>query len=68
MQHIVVTGVSSGIGRAIARLLAARGYHVFGSVRREADARSLRAELGTACTPLLFDVTDEAAARAAAGG
>lgn len=57
----VVTGVSTGIGLAIARVLASRGVHVFGSVRRPADADRVRAELGGAFTPLFFDVTDTAA-------
>jgi len=62
----VVTGVSTGIGRAIARRMIAAGWHVFGSVRREADAASLRAEFADKATPLLFDVTDEAAVKAGA--
>lgn len=57
----VVTGVSKGIGAAIARELAAKGCHVFGSVRSLADAAPLAAELGAArFTPLVFDITDEA--------
>lgn len=63
---VVVTGVSSGIGRAAAIRLAASGFHVFGSVRREQDAQALQRELGDRFTPLLFDVCDEAAVRAAA--
>ncbi|GAA3995640.1 SDR family NAD(P)-dependent oxidoreductase [Hymenobacter fastidiosus] len=58
---ILITGVSSGVGLATARAFLSRGYHVFGSVRNPADARRLQAELGAACTPLLFDVTDAAA-------
>lgn len=44
----------------------AAGYHVFGSVRKEADGATLKAALGERFTPLLFDVTDEEAIRAAA--
>jgi NAD(P)-dependent dehydrogenase (short-subunit alcohol dehydrogenase family) len=62
---VVVTGVSTGIGLAIARVLVRHDVHVFGSVRRAADADRVRAELGTGFTPLLFDVTDPAAIQAA---
>lgn len=62
---VLVTGVSSGIGLAIAQGLLARGYRVFGSVRREADAEALVARHGRAFVPLVFDVTDEAALQAA---
>ena len=62
---VVVTGASTGIGFATARVLIARGAHVLGSVRRTTDASRLRAELGEGFTPLVFDVTDEAAVRAA---
>lgn len=55
---VLVTGVSSGIGLAIAEALLARGYQVFGSVRRLEDARSLAEKGGEAFVPLLFDVTD----------
>lgn len=66
-KSIVITGVSSGVGLAAARAFLAGGYRVFGSIRREADAEQLRAELGPDFMPLLFDVTDaEAVARAAA--
>jgi NAD(P)-dependent dehydrogenase (short-subunit alcohol dehydrogenase family) len=65
-RAVVVTGASTGIGLATARVLAHRGVHVLGSVRRPADADRLRAELGGAFTPLMFDVTDIEAMRAAA--
>lgn len=56
----VVTGASTGIGRAIAKSLIDEGWRVFASVRKESDADKLRDALGEALTPLIFDVTDEA--------
>ncbi|WP_441276778.1 SDR family NAD(P)-dependent oxidoreductase [Tardiphaga sp. 172_B4_N1_3] len=66
MRSIVITGVSTGIGHATAKLLLARGFRVFGSVRRQVDTERLQAEFGANFIPLLFDVTDEAAVLAAA--
>lgn len=57
-RSVVVTGASTGIGLAIARLLVAEGFHVFASVRRQQDADRLTADIGEEVTPLLFDVTD----------
>ncbi|HBK93157.1 MAG TPA: oxidoreductase [Parvularcula sp.] len=59
-KSAVVTGVSSGIGRAIAKSLTDAGWRVFGSVRRERDAIEAAAALGGNFSPLIFDVTDEA--------
>ncbi len=67
MKSVVVTGASTGIGHGAAKVLVAEGFRVFGSVRSQRDAEKLKAELGSAFVPLLFDVTDEAAVRAAAG-
>jgi NAD(P)-dependent dehydrogenase (short-subunit alcohol dehydrogenase family) len=66
MKSVVVTGASTGIGWATAKLLLDRGFRVFGSVRKQADADRLKGEFGTNFTPLFFDVTDEAAVLAAA--
>jgi NAD(P)-dependent dehydrogenase (short-subunit alcohol dehydrogenase family) len=66
MQSAVITGASTGIGWATAKLLLDRGFRVFGSVRKQPDADRLKAEFGANFTPLLFDVTDEAAVLAAA--
>lgn len=53
-RHALVTGASSGIGRATALRLATAGWHVFAGVRTVEDGE----RLGTAVTPLLLDVTD----------
>ena len=66
MQSVVVTGVSTGIGWGITKVLIQRGLRVFGSVRKTQDAERLSKEFGGQFIPLLFDVTDEAAVRAAA--
>src|ERR1700704_6121554 len=66
MRSVVITGASTGIGWATAKLLLDREFRVFGSVRKRADADRLKAEFGANFTPLLFDVTDEAAVLAAA--
>ena len=66
MQSVVITGASTGIGWATAKLLIDRGFRVFGSVRKPADADRLKAEFGANFVPLVFDVTDEAAVLAAA--
>ena len=66
MQSVVITGVSTGIGWATAKLLLDRGFRVFGSTRKQTDADRLKTEFGPNFTPLMFDVTDEAAVLAAA--
>ena len=66
MRSVVITGASTGIGWATAKMLLDRGFRVFGSVRKQADAERLKSEFGANFTPLLFDVTDEAAVLAAA--
>ena len=61
MKSIVVTGVSTGIGKAIAKSLIENGYQVFGSVRNGVDSKQLKLELNENFIPLIFDVTDEKA-------
>jgi NAD(P)-dependent dehydrogenase (short-subunit alcohol dehydrogenase family) len=58
--HTVVTGASSGIGRATALRLAAQGQHVFAGVRNPDDGEALGAAArGGELTPVRLDVTDE---------
>src|SRR5579862_5474567 len=64
MKSVVVTGASTGIGWGCAKVLTASGFRVFGSVRKQDDAERLARQLGANFTPLIFDVTDEAAAAA----
>ena len=66
MKSVVVTGASTGIGFATARVLTSRGFRVFGSVRCDADADRVAKELGPLLVPVLFDVTDRDAVHAAA--
>tara|TARA_R110000824_G_scaffold118960_14_gene272307 strand:+ start:441468 stop:441656 length:189 start_codon:yes stop_codon:yes gene_type:complete len=61
MKHYVVTGVSSGVGLALARHLVAQGHRVYGTVRNPEDAERVCTELGNAFVPLLMDMTDEGA-------
>ena len=61
---VLITGTSSGIGRACAVELAGRGFHVLAGVRNEADAEAVRALNPDRIEPLMLDVTDtEALAR-----
>jgi NAD(P)-dependent dehydrogenase (short-subunit alcohol dehydrogenase family) len=58
MRSVLVTGASTGIGRATALWLDSKGWRVFAGVRREEDAASLRSEGSERLAPLLLDVTD----------
>lgn len=66
MKSVVVTGSSTGIGWGASKVLIAKGFRVFGSVRKAADGERLVEELGPNFVPLLFDVTDAAAVARAA--
>ena len=57
-RSVLISGASSGIGRATALRLDQAGYRVFAGYRREADAESLRAEASDRLTPVRLDVTD----------
>jgi NAD(P)-dependent dehydrogenase (short-subunit alcohol dehydrogenase family) len=66
MRPVVITGASTGIGYGAAAVFTRQGCPVFGTVRNSADGERLQAELGPLFSPLICDVTDHAAVRAAA--
>ena len=66
MNAVVVTGSSTGIGRACALRLDRAGLKVFAGVRRAEDGESLRADASERLEPLILDITDAAQIEAAA--
>jgi len=66
MKHVLITGVSSGIGYDAVRYLTGRGWHVFASVRKQSDVERLEQEFTENFTCLKFDVTEPDGIRKAA--
>lgn len=66
MRSALVTGASTGIGRATALRLDASGWRVFAGVRDPADGESLRQAGSERLTPINVDVTDPEQIAAAA--
>lgn len=56
--RVLITGVSTGIGKAIALHLMRNNYQVIGSVRSTNDAKSLVEQWPEHFVPAVFDVTD----------
>ncbi len=65
-KTVVITGASSGIGRASVLRLIRAGWHVFATVRKSEDAEKLQSEGGAELTPLIMDVADRVSIVAAA--
>lgn len=63
---VVVTGASTGIGRACALHLDGLGFDVYAGVRDPDDGAQLKAEASDRLAPLALDVTDPDAIAAAA--
>ena len=65
MKSVVVSGASTGIGRAAVGELVTEGFHVWATVRKQVDADQLTADFGASVTPLLVDLLDHDSVRAA---
>lgn len=59
-KTVFITGVSTGIGRAFLEKLVMEGYHVIGTVRKEADKLELERQFGEKARILICDITDNA--------
>ena len=57
-RAFLVTGASSGIGRATALLMDRNGFQVFAGVRRSEHGEALRRQASERLTPILLDVTE----------
>lgn len=55
---VLITGASSGIGKAIALLLDGSGYQVFAGVRKSSDGEQLKADSSKQLSPVILDITD----------
>lgn len=60
-KTFLITGVSSGLGRAFAEGALTAGHRVIGTVRKQGDADSFAALAAGRAHPLVLDVTDFAA-------
>jgi NAD(P)-dependent dehydrogenase (short-subunit alcohol dehydrogenase family) len=63
---VVITGASTGIGRACALHLDSLGFDLFAGVRKPEDGERLAAEGSERLRPLQLDITDAAQVEAAA--
>ncbi len=59
-RSVLITGASSGIGRACALRMDRAGWQVFATVRKESDARQLQGDASDRLLTMRLDVTDSA--------
>jgi NAD(P)-dependent dehydrogenase (short-subunit alcohol dehydrogenase family) len=59
MKTVVITGTSSGIGKACAQRMAGEGLRVYAGVRSDEDGERLAAESGGDLRPVILDVTSD---------
>src|SRR6185437_16950302 len=65
-KTVVITGASSGIGRASVSRMVQSGWRVFATVRKAQDGAQLSSEFGANVSPVILDVTDRASINEAA--
>ena len=58
LKTVLITGASSGIGRACALRMDRAGWQVFATVRKDSDANQLLSEASARLRTVLLDVTD----------
>lgn len=63
---VIITGSSTGIGKACALTLDKAGFQVFAGVRKETDAKMIKQEASERLTPIMIDVTDQQSIETAA--
>lgn len=57
-RSVLITGTSTGIGRACAERMSDEGWTVYAGVRKESDGETLKASTGGDVRPVLLDVTN----------
>ncbi len=62
---VIITGASTGIGKACALYLDDLGFEVFAGVRKKRDAENLKKQSSNNLIPILIDITDNASVRKA---
>jgi NAD(P)-dependent dehydrogenase (short-subunit alcohol dehydrogenase family) len=67
IKSVVITGASTGIGRACALHMDGLGWRVFAGVRKKADGEALRRAASQNLVPVFLDVTDSKSISSAAG-
>jgi NAD(P)-dependent dehydrogenase (short-subunit alcohol dehydrogenase family) len=65
-SSVLITGASTGIGRACSLWMDSLGWRVFAGVRQPADASTLSSEGSGRIQPIFLDVTDQSTITAAA--
>ena len=65
-KSIMITGISTGIGRGTLDYFVSKGFHVYGSVRSTKDANRLKRIYKDKLTTIIFDVTKLAQLKKAA--
>ena len=64
-KSVLITGASTGIGRACAMRLDRAGWRVFAGVRKPEDAEALKAAASDHLIPVMIDVTQQSTIDAA---
>ena len=57
-KTVVITGASSGIGRASVPRMVQSGWQVFATVRKTRDGEQLSSDFGRYVTPIIMDITN----------